>query len=161
MWGKAVARVASDLLGITSRVDRLESAPIATPSLDAVKQTLKELAQVAAANQTDIAASATTLQNLQILMKNLTAAVSEGIERTDRAERRIKATVKRARAELEARGYQDPGLDAEAYELRLIDGEPSPDGGVPPMQPGVAGPAVHASSIRGVSVETLQRVRGR
>ena len=161
MWGKALRRLSNDLLGITSRVDRLESAPIATPSLDSIKQALKELAQVAAANQTDVAAAELRLDTLDVTMKNLTLAVADGIERGDRAERRIKATVKRARAELEARGFQDPGLEAEAHELRLIDGEPSPDGGVQPVQPDVARPGEQASSIRGVSIEALRRVRSR
>ncbi len=92
--------------------------------------------------------------------KEIVIAVSEGIERTDRAERRIKATVQRARKQLEALGYDDPGLTAEASELRLLDGEGSEKSGVPPVPAAVAPVESTPSSVRGVSVETLKRARG-
>jgi len=92
--------------------------------------------------------------------KEIVIAVSEGIERTDRAERRIKATVARARGQLAKLGYDDPGLEAEATELRLIDGDGSEKSGVPPLPAPVAPVESGPSSVRGVPAETLKRARG-
>ena len=57
--------------------------------------------------------------------KDMKLAIAEGIERVDRAERRIKDTVRRARKKLADSGLVDDGLEAEEQELRLLDGEPS------------------------------------
>lgn len=100
------------------------------------------------------------VEALQIQAKNFVIALSEGIERTDRAERRIKATVSRARKELKARGYEDPGLDAEAYELRNVDAAGGGEDGVLPMHAPVAEVREEASSVKGVPAEALRRVRG-
>lgn len=91
--------------------------------------------------------------------KDLVIAISEGIERTDRAERRIKNTIRRARKELESRGYTDPGLEAEAYEFRDVDGDGSKNGGLQPL-PTAVDPAPQESSIPGVPLETLRSARG-
>jgi len=98
-----------------------------------------------------------TLSDLQTKIKDLTFAVSEGIERTDRAERRVRGVIQRARKELGARGYEDPGLEAEAYELRSVDGDGGKDGGVPAVSEEVAAVGDAPSSIRGVPAETLRR----
>jgi len=47
----------------------------------------------------------------------VTTAVAEGIQHVERAENRIKATVRRARRELEDGGVRSPGLEAEARDL--------------------------------------------
>lgn len=65
---------------------------------------------------------------------DLTIAVSEGVKNVQRAENRIRATVRRAREELGALGVESPGLEAEASELRLIDGGGGEAGGVPPVR---------------------------
>ena len=91
---------------------------------------------------------------------DITLAVDEGIKRVDRAERRIKQTVTRARKELEERGFTDPGLDAEAHELRVIDGEGGDVEGVPPVSEDVEEPGDEPSSIPGVSLSQLHRARG-
>ncbi len=84
-------------------------------------------------------------------------AVSDGIERTDRAERRVRNAIQRARKELGKLGYEDPGLEAEAGELRIVDGEGGGDGGVPAVSEEVAAVDAAPSSIRGVPAETLRR----
>ena len=61
------------------------------------------------------------LEGLDGRLRTMTHAVAEGIERTDRAERRIKATVRRARAEFAEYDVEHAGLEAEAGELRLLD----------------------------------------
>jgi len=107
-----------------------------------------------------IATFAESIEQLNNEIKETRLAVSEGIERVDRSERRIKATVARARSELESRGYKDPGLDAEAFELRDIDGNGSDESGLPAVPETVVESASQISSIRGVATEQLRRVRG-
>lgn len=60
-------------------------------------------------------------------------AVDDGIRHVDRAERRIRATVKRAREQLSEHGLESAGLEAEAAELRVIDGGGSEPEGVQPV----------------------------
>jgi len=64
-----------------------------------------------------------TCQPLEARINHLTLAVAEGIQHVDRAERRIAGTVARARKLLAESGVESPGLEAEAYELRLLDGD--------------------------------------
>jgi len=71
--------------------------------------------------------------------RTLTQAVAEGIERVDRAERRIKNTVKRAQDRLESAGFEDPGLEAEAAGLSLVDDDVGRDDHVPDLSPPLAG----------------------
>lgn len=55
--------------------------------------------------------------------KRLKAAIAEGIERVERAEKRVQKTVASARRLVKANGLEHPGLEAEADELRERDGE--------------------------------------
>lgn len=149
MWKwKADTRRALDALGeqlggYLARLERVESAP--TPG-DRV--TNVENLTVALDSR---------LSELDQKIKELTFAVSEGIERTDRAERRIRNAIQRARKELAARGFDDPGLEAEAHELRIVDGEGGEDRGVPAVSEEVAAVEGAASSIKGVSADLLRR----
>jgi len=61
-------------------------------------------------------------------MKQLTLAVSEGIERTDRAEKRVRKTITAARKLLKDSGLEHPALEAEADEIRERD-----DQGIQPL----------------------------
>ena len=54
-------------------------------------------------------------------IKILKFAIEEGIERVDRAERRIKAVVTSAEKNLAELGYEDPGIAAESTQLRERD----------------------------------------
>jgi len=140
---RALDALGEQLEGILARLDRVESAPTA---VDRVLN-LEELGVAQDAQLTD----------LQTKIKDLTFAVSEGIERTDRAERRVRGVIQRARKELGKLGYEDPGLEAEATELRIVDGEGSGDGGVPTVPKEVAAVEPAPSSIRGVSADQLRR----
>jgi len=100
------------------------------------------------------------LDEMASRIKRLTMAIEEGIERVDRSERRIGATIKRAQEKLALAGYEDPGLEAEAEGLRLLDGEGGGVGQLPTVQPGVEDPGDRPSSIRGLTVRQLQKVRG-
>lgn len=87
----------------------------------------------------------------------LRAAVAEGIQHVERVEGRIRGTVKRAQKELKELGIEHPGLDAEARELSIVDGDGGEEEELPVM-PSDVGPST--SSIPGVSADQLRRVRG-
>jgi len=140
---RALDALREQLDGITSRLERVESAP--TPH-DRVLN-LEELG----------VAQDSQLSQLDRQIKELLFAVETGVERVDRAERRVRGVIQRARKELGARGYEDPGLEAEAYELRAVDGDGGKDGGVPAVPQEMAAVEPEASSIRGVPAETLRR----
>ncbi len=53
------------------------------------------------------------------------------------AETRSRNHIRRAQKELEERGFEDPGIDQLAQELRVHDGDGSEDGGVQPLRSGV------------------------
>jgi len=94
--------------------------------------------------------------------EHLTLGLAEGIERVKRSERRINATVARARKELANHGYESPGLEAEASELHELDAEGSDGGGVLPLRGEVV---EHLEAPRGIpgtfSQEVLQALRGK
>lgn len=98
------------------------------------------------------------LSILNARIKELTLAIAEGIEKTDRAEKRVRQVVTRARKELAAHDLEDPALEGEAQELRLVDG----DGGeeLPEVPRPLADDPSFPSSVRGVSREQLLRARG-
>ena len=54
-------------------------------------------------------------------LDDLTLAVAEGIEHADRSERRVRAVVQGAKRRMEAAGYDDPGVEAEADQLSSED----------------------------------------
>jgi len=103
---------------------------------------------------------ASDIEELAGRMKNLTHAVAEGIERVDRSERRVSATIARAQTKLAASGYEDPGVEAEIEGLRLLDGDGIGTGELPTVQSSLDNPGDEPSSIPGISVGQLQRVRG-
>jgi len=97
------------------------------------------------------------IQAVEERMLLLSAAIAEGITHVERVETRIRGTIKRATKEFAEHGFESPGLTAEAAELSIVDGEgeqPLPLSGVP------ADVAPDESSIPGVSLEQLRRVRG-
>ena len=147
-WNRQLAELRGSLRALQDLFSELESKPPPDPHpflerlLDANLELRSRLLEV------------------ESQLKDMTHAVSEGIERTARAERRIGQTVARARKELADHGYTDPGLDAEATELRVLDG----GGGAPqpvPEVPEVLGdPGGAPSSVPGLTITELQKVRG-
>ncbi len=140
---RALDALQEELAGYRSRLESVESAPTASDRV----LNLEELG----------VAQDSALEQLTTKIKDLTFAVSEGIERTDRAERRVRGVIQRARKELGARGYEDPGLEAEDYELRKVNGDGGKDGGVPIVPEEVATVEPEASSIHGVSAAILRK----
>jgi len=148
MWGYR-----KQLDGIVARLEALQTAQV--PSADRSEE-LDRVTQLT----DDYRALAQDVATIENQFKDVLQAVAEGIERTDRAERRIAQTVKRARKELKEAGLEDPGLEAEAEQLRHSNGERGPRDGLRAVPSSVVAPQEEASSVKGVSVEVLQRARG-
>ena len=143
--------------GIIERLEALESTP-APPSPPIPIEAI--VAEIEARIAPQLELLAVKQIDLEKRLKDTNVAVSEGIERTDRTERRIASTVARARKELRESGYDHPGVEAEDHELRKVNGGGGDDGGVQPVQGAVEADADQPSSIRGVPASTLRRVRG-
>ena len=123
------------------------------PASNAVPEVVKETPYMCA-GCADIAA---ITKDLQAEMRDVKAAVAEGIEHVDRVENRIRATVKRARKELSEGGATSPGLEAEAADLL---GEHAAGGAEAAMHLMPKSVVESRSSVPGVSPEQLRRVRG-
>jgi len=147
---------AKDKQGILERLDALESGQHSNTIEDTLGSHQKQIVALGAVQQ----ASEQSSVNLRDKVQQLTLAVAEGIENVARKERRIAATLARSRKELRERGYEDPGLEAEAAELREVDGTRGDEQGVLPLRKEVEEPEPTPSSVEGVPLETLQRVRG-
>lgn len=159
---------------IASRIEKLESAPREPPDkqlrrdldelsdrIEAIKEAGTEvLADLAGRTAADDATLRETLDALSEKYDDIVLAVSEGIERTDRSERRIQATIRSARRRLAEGGYSDPGIEAEVDQLRAENGESGDPEGVPPVREALALVDPESSSVKGVTVEQLRRARG-
>lgn len=86
----------------------------------------------------ELEAQAEAIDRLQNTVKDQNVAISEGIERTDRAERRVRATVARAKKRLDDAGYSDEGIQAEIQEFDQADGFGGRAGPVQPLPNGLA-----------------------
>jgi len=129
------------------------------PLSDATDALGIEIARVAGTINTDDHSADHTarLSDCERRIDDLVYAVAEGIKNVERTEARIRATVSRAKRELEENGLDHPGLTAEHHELFPVDGTGSPEGGLQPM-PQLMAEA--ESSIPGVSPGQLARIRG-
>ena len=105
-------------------------------------------------------AIASDLEEMADRMKAQTLAIAEGIERVDRSERRVDATVQRAQKKFAAAGHEDIAVEAEAEGLRLLHGDGIGTGEVQAVQPRVDNPGDQPSSVPGITVAQLQKVRG-
>ncbi len=96
-------------------------------------------------------------QELADRYKALMLAVSDGIERTDRSERRVQAVVARARKKLADVGVIDEGVEAEAVDLRHGNGEGSEPAQLQLMPGAVDADDSAPSSVRGVMLGEMRR----
>jgi len=87
---------------------------------------------------------------------DLLIAVAEGIKQVDRSEKRVQASIRRARSELEEGGVPTGALDGEYEEFFGGDGNGS--GALPAVPEAVE--ADIPSSIPGISLAQLRRARG-
>ncbi len=96
---------------------------------------------------------------LEVKIQDLTLAVSEGVQRVQRSEYRVRHIVQGAKRELAEAGFEHPGVEAEARELREIDGDPIEESQLPPVSEVVEDAARLPSPIPGVSLATFRRSR--
>jgi len=163
---KARARreLESQLSHINNRIDHLEGPSHAAHTPQQIEELRAALLPLFQAEIASIEARfdgcENGLEDLEMKMKNLTIATAEGIERVERYERRINATVQRARKELASQGLESSSLEAENTELRIVDGGRSEESEVSTLPAGVEPPIEAPSSVKGVSAATLARVRG-
>ncbi len=114
MWKKT-------LQGIKDRLTAPKTSQEPRQDLDEIRDALGSAQSeiVALRASQDGFSEATT--SIEARLKDIVFAVAEGIERVERYERRIKATIKRAKKELAERGFEHEGLEAEAHELREVN----------------------------------------
>jgi len=181
MWfGSSRVRILEKALeSIFARLEHLETAPIQTlpqvelsahEGLQARVSAIESLPTPESADADRITACESNAQSLLSAVKGLAdqqedmkLAISEGIERVDRAERRIRSSVARARKQLADRGLIDEGLEAEDASIREGDGEAGDRDGVQPVPEDVDyGDEDYGeeSSIPGVPLSVVQRIRG-
>jgi len=122
---------ARDSQQLDDRIKALESAPGVDGILDSLAATVD---QNASAASSESRATLDAFEELDRRLVQVTLAVAEGIERVDRAERRIRSTVQRARKELANEGFVSDGLEAENAEIRLLDVGGSEADGVPALR---------------------------
>jgi len=89
-------------------------------------------------------------------IESLRFAIAEGIERTDRAEKRVQKTVASARRLLRENGLEHAPLEAEAAELHERDGAGVDEQPVLPVPPSVA--PTRRLYFPGASPEFLRRI---
>jgi len=116
---------------IRREIERMETAP--TPTYDD-----EELRNALRSHRAHIEELTDAVADLEEGQREQTLAIAEGIERVDRAERRVRAAVGRARKRMEDLGYIDEGLEAEAAQLREIDGDDGPEQRMLPLHEGMA-----------------------
>ena len=159
-----------DLARLRGRVEALESRPVppdlggdvrsTTLSLGALRTELGSQREDLHATSAQLGSFEANLEQMRAKVERWTAAIAEGIERTERSERRIRSTVERARKELKSLGYTHEGLDAEDAQLRLVDGAAGEVKGVSDVPEGLEGDADAPSSVPGVTLGQLRRARG-
>jgi len=130
-----VSKLAETALSLVELLDKritaLESAPSSNGVVDSLAARVEQTANDAS---TRSRTHDDALEEFDRRLVQITLAVAEGIERVDRAERRIRSTVKRARQELATQGYESDGLEAENEEIRLVDAPGGEDEGVQPLR---------------------------
>ncbi|MDH3463974.1 MAG: hypothetical protein OEM32_10160, partial [Acidimicrobiia bacterium] len=80
---------------------------------------------------------------------DLNLAVAEGIKNVERAENRIRATVRRAREQLADVGLESPGLEAEYRDLQDVNGARRAAPPMPPVYQSMAGAGNRFDGIPG------------
>ena len=153
-WDKASKAIEKDvrvlqaaILDVAREVEALPDADEPGPDLGPIRETL--------------ARHEGLLDGYEARLKDLMLAISEGIEKTSRAENRVKATISRARKEFARNGLLDPGLEAEAEQLRLVDGAGGGEGELPPVQLDLEeGIALEEEEARARQLAANYRLRG-
>jgi len=124
MFFSTRARVAltAELAEIRDRIEAVETAPTPPPWLSRVNAELSAISPEIEKVRGSQGILEDRIAEIEADRKDLVLAIAEGIEKVERAERRIKAAVQRARRQLADSGIIDDGLEAENADLQLVDG---------------------------------------
>ena len=139
----ALVALTGSLLYVARALPPSVSTPEPVPDRFVTPSMLQEVVQLAEKNAAQI--------------NDLTLAVSDGIQRSDRAEKRVQKTISAARRLVRENGLEHAGLDAEHEELLERDDGPSDAREVPPVFQEVA--PLPPTGIPGMNPEELQRIR--
>lgn len=124
---------------LTERVGALEK------DLERIRGDLQRL-ETAIQQPIELDSVTRELEAMDERLQDMTLAIAEGIERVDRSERRVRQVVSRAKKQLDEFGIDDPGLTAEAEQLRLDYGG---RGEQPGMQQ-LPAPVAHRVDVTGI-----------
>jgi len=148
MWKK-------DLSGILARLDALETAPLPANIANALGSLHDQIVALRASSDD----SKQQLMLLEARMADLTIGVAEGIKNYERSERRVQATVKRAKAKFAERGFESEGLNAEADDLHEFNGARGEEPRVPAVREEMEEPIGAIATVRGIPLSLLRRGR--
>lgn len=151
-----IARTVDRFLGLLETL--IEDIRVAASALHGIRERLDEMQPGESAP--GVGADDIRVQALWNRVDDLTTAVAEGIKNVQRSENRVRAIVKSARRELADAGYDHAGVEAEALELGDDDGGLREAEPVPAVREDVEDDSERPSTIPGVSVAVLRRVRG-
>ncbi len=171
MWFKPrQTKHETDLLRAHIRLEALESVPVPQDPGEAVRSVEANLERLIAElarqreDRHDLSIKMVQLEanveEIRAKVEKWTAAIAEGIERTERSERRIRSTVERARKELKSLGFAHEGLDAENAQLRIVDGANGAVEGLSEVPEIVERGDDSPSSVPGITLGQLRRARG-
>jgi septation ring formation regulator EzrA len=124
---------------LTERVQALES------DLGRIREDLRRL-ETAISQPIELDSVTREIEAIDERLQDMTLAIAEGIERVDRSERRVRQVVSRAKKQLEDFGIDDPGLSAEAEQLRLDYGVGGEQAGVQQLP----APVAHRVDVTGI-----------
>jgi len=94
---------------------------------------------------------------LLIRMDDLTNAVADGVNRVQRSENRVRSIIQSARKELAEHGLEHAGIEAEASQLREVDGGNGKPEPLPAVPEGLEDDRDGPSSIPGVTLAQMRR----
>lgn len=143
--------------GIQSVIRTIETRDIPDSDVQGLRQ---EFADEAHALRSRLDDHETALLELDQYKRDITLAVDEGIRHVERAERRVRQTIRRTQQKLEDVGLSDPALDAEAQEYFDADESGGGEEEVQPVQADVGPDLDGPSSVPGVTLRQLAQARG-
>lgn len=135
--GRSLEEVVESLRGILARLGGIEGTMGQLELPGAAPSELQEDPRVAL---------------LMTRMDDLTTAVDDGIKRVQRSENRVRSVVEGARKQLREHGFEHPGVEAEAQDLREVDGDTGGDGAVPDVPASVGVDYDAPSPVPGVTM---------
>lgn len=140
----ALVILAAALVGLVATVHRA-----AALLLGLIQELAQDLGRIADGPEVPFS---TRLADVEDQIERLPQRWEEFKNEARRAEGRARSIVADARKELEGLGFEHPGVEAQASELRIIDGGGSREEPVPTVHESVEGPADTPSDWRSAAL---------